>query len=71
MPPPSLKISTISLDTFNATLSRYPTIAPAKLKDLDTLRYVTVPAKLAAQKAKGEEASLEKEELEALVEWKL
>jgi hypothetical protein len=73
MPSSSLKISSISLKTFNATLARYPSIAPAKLKDLDTLRYVTVPAKLAKRKKEvGEgEVCLEREELEGLVEWKL
>lgn len=73
MPPPSLKISLISLEAFNATLARYSSIAPAKLKDLDTLRYVTVPAKLAKQKKEVGEGKvcLERAELEGLVEWKL
>ncbi|KAF2794684.1 hypothetical protein K505DRAFT_349155 [Melanomma pulvis-pyrius CBS 109.77] len=65
-----LTISTISLDTFNAILSRYTTTAPAKLVDLDTLRYVTVPTKLAERKKDGD-AFLEKAEVEGLVEWKL
>jgi hypothetical protein len=73
MLPPSLNISTISLSTFNTTLARYASIAPAKLKDLDTFRYDTLPAKLAKRKKEvGDgEACLEKEELEGLVEWKL
>ncbi|KAF2709301.1 hypothetical protein K504DRAFT_379441 [Pleomassaria siparia CBS 279.74] len=66
-----LSMNSISLSTFNATLARYSSIAPAKLADLDALRYVTIPAKLAERKKEEGNASLAKSEVESLVEWKL
>jgi hypothetical protein len=71
---PSFKLDTISLKTFDATLSRYSSLVPERLKELDTLRYDTIPAafaeKIAAQSG-DDQASLAKDEVEKLVEWKL
>jgi hypothetical protein len=68
---PSYHISTISLDTFNDVLARYPSAAPENLRDLDTQRYDTIPAAFAHRVASIEENYLLKEEVEKLVEWKL
>lgn len=71
---PSLKFDTIHQDTFNAILSRYPFLVPERLKELDTLRYDTIPSALAERRATHSDAdqgSLTKQELEKLVEWKL
>lgn len=65
---PSLHIEKISLSSFKATLSRYTDTAPSALSELDTLRYDTIPAKLAKIK---KDASLQKSDIERLVEWKL
>lgn len=64
----ALNIEKITLNTFKATLARYPDVAPSALAELDTLRYDTVPAKLAS--IKGEKHLL-KADVERLVEWKL
>lgn len=66
MPPRHIK--NISLVTFENTLLRYPSIVPEKLRELDTLRYDTIPAKVAKR---GLSAGLEKDEVVRLVEWKL
>jgi hypothetical protein len=71
---PSLKFDTISLETFEATLSRYSSLVPEKLKELDTLRYDTIPAAFAeriAAQSGDDQVSLTKDEVEKLVEWKL
>jgi hypothetical protein len=60
-------IDKISLHTFNNVLSRYPATVPEKLRDLDTARYDTIPAAVAARSPK----SLTKDEVVQLVEWKL
>lgn len=62
-----LRIEKITLPTFNAALSRYPNTAPTNLKDLDDLRYTSIPTKL----AQSSEKSLQKSDVEKLVEWKL
>jgi len=62
--------STIPLLTFNEVLSRYPSIASPKLKNLDNIRYNAIPGILAQRKKDGD-AHLEKSEVESLVEWKL
>lgn len=58
----------ISLDSFNETLALYPDTAPSTLAELDTLRYETIPAKLAKS---SKDAHLIKADVEKLVEWKL
>ncbi|KAH7085015.1 hypothetical protein BKA63DRAFT_559677 [Paraphoma chrysanthemicola] len=68
---PSRHIKSISLSTFNTTLSRYPSAAPESLHDLDTQRYETIPAAFAKRVASIEETYLLKAEVEKLVEWKL
>jgi hypothetical protein len=65
---PSLQYEEISLAAFNATLSRYSNTASAALKDLDELRYETIPQKLASMKG---EKNLQKSDVEKLVERKL
>ncbi|KAF3052516.1 hypothetical protein E8E11_011506 [Didymella keratinophila] len=64
----SLHISKISLEVFNTTLKRYSDIASSSLAELDTLRYETIPSKLANGK---KDAHLLKADVEKLVEWKL
>ncbi|KAF2467134.1 uncharacterized protein BDR25DRAFT_395579 [Lindgomyces ingoldianus] len=74
--PPSVKAMTslrpesITLDTFNNILSRYPASVPERLRDLDALRYDTIPVKVAKRK-EDDDAFLSKDEVEKLVEWKL
>ncbi|KAJ4378413.1 hypothetical protein N0V86_006116 [Didymella sp. IMI 355093] len=63
-----LHIDKISLELFNTTLARYVTTASSTLADLDTLRYETIPAKLAKSK---KDTYLLKADVERLVEWKL
>ncbi|KAJ4344197.1 hypothetical protein N0V95_006275 [Ascochyta clinopodiicola] len=65
---PPLHVDKISLASFQATLSRYKDTAPPALSELDTLRYETIAAKLADM---GSDASLQKADVERLVEWKL
>ncbi|PSN63847.1 hypothetical protein BS50DRAFT_576475 [Corynespora cassiicola Philippines] len=67
---PSHHPSRISAETLKTVVSRYPATAPAALKQLDTLRYETIPSSIAARKSPGE-TSLTKAEVEKLVEWKL
>jgi hypothetical protein len=63
-----LHIDRISVELFNTTLARYATTASSTLADLDTLRYETIPAKLAKSK---KDTHLLKADVEKLVEWKL
>ena len=65
---PSIHVSSISLSTFKAKLSRYSNTAPSALTDLDLLRYEAIPANLAKIK---KDASLQKSDVEELVKWKL
>ena len=65
---PSLHIKDITLELFNTTLKRYSEVASSSLAELDTLRYETIPAKLAKNK---KDAHLLKTDVEKLVEWKL
>lgn len=69
--PPSLHYKHITKDTFLDVLSRYPAIAPVKLRELDTLRYETIPATVAQRAANDGKAYLTKDEVEKLMEWKL
>lgn len=64
----SLHINKITLEIFNTTLKRYSEIALSSLAELDTLRYETIPAKLANN---GKNTHLLKYDVEKLVEWKL
>jgi hypothetical protein len=64
---PPLHIEKITLNTFKDVLSRYPATVPEKLRDLDTARYDTIPATVAARESKY----LTKNEVVKLVEWKL
>lgn len=61
---------TVSRVDFNNILARYQDAVPAKLHDLDKLRFESIPEKV-AQRKKEFDAFLEKEEVESLVEWKL
>ncbi|KAL6707207.1 hypothetical protein ACN47E_004754 [Coniothyrium glycines] len=61
-------IKHISLSTFKDVLSRYSSIVPEKLKELDTLRFETLPATAAKR---GVSEGLSKGELEQLMSWKL
>jgi hypothetical protein len=63
-----LHIDNITLDAFNDVLSRYPSTAPDKLRDLDAQRYDTIPAQVAARQG---DKYLTKDEVETLVTWKL
>ncbi|KAF9693879.1 hypothetical protein EKO04_008294 [Ascochyta lentis] len=65
---PSHHIDKISLAQFKAVLARYPDVAPPGLSELDSFRYDALPARLAEM---GGNASLQKEEVVKLVEWKL
>jgi hypothetical protein len=71
MPPVKkmLRYTEISRETFDTLLSRYPSTVPEKLRELDELRYNTIPATVASRTEKG--AHLTKDEVEKLVEWKL
>lgn len=66
----SLSAHTISRVDFNNILARYQDAVPAKLHDLDKLRFESIPEKV-AQRKKEFDGFLEKEEVESLVEWKL
>ena len=70
---PRVHVNTITPDTFKDILTRYPSVVPDKLRDLDTLRYDTIPASVVQEqgKGKGKAVSLAKEQVEKLVEWKL
>lgn len=66
----SFSAHTVSRVDFNNILARYQDAVPAKLHDLDKLRFESIPEKV-AQRKKESDAFLEKEEVESLVEWKL
>lgn len=66
----SLVYTKISKESFDSTLSRYPSTVSTPLLSLDTLRYTTIPDSLASRKASGD-AYLDKSSVEKLVEWKL
>ena len=66
----SFSAHTVSRVDFNNILARYQDAVPAKLHDLDKLRFELIPEKV-AQRQKESNAFLEKEEVESLVEWKL
>lgn len=75
---PSIRHTTIIKRDFDTILSRYSSKVPAKLRDLDKLRYEAIPATVAQRLAtqhngdeNGEGAYLQKEEVEKLVQWKL
>ncbi|CAI6338660.1 unnamed protein product [Periconia digitata] len=72
---PTLKYTTVTKQSFETILLRYPLLVPEKLHDLDQLRYQSIPATAAKRKAAqhedAEEAYLNKDEVEKLVEWKL
>ena len=59
---------TITLDTFKDVLARYPSTVPENIRDLDTLRYTTIPFEAIT---KDGSAHLTKDRVEKLVEWKL
>lgn len=67
---PLLGIDSIDLSSFQAVLSRYGDIAPAKLADLDDARYRDIPARI-AERAWDGGAYITKDELVKLVEWKV
>ncbi|KAF1976075.1 hypothetical protein BU23DRAFT_588267 [Bimuria novae-zelandiae CBS 107.79] len=65
----TLKYAQISKPTFDNILSRYASIVPSALRELDELRYDTMPATVQLREEKG--AYLTKDEVVKLVEWKL
>lgn len=67
---PSLKVDAITLNDFNDTLSRYNSVVPEKLHELDTARYQTIPFKIRSRKGHAL-PSISKDHVEQLVEWKL
>jgi hypothetical protein len=68
---PSLRVTSITLESFNGILARYENTVPERLHDLDSQRYSSIPAAL-AKRTTGEGAPhLSKPEVEKLVEWKL
>ncbi|KAK0384078.1 hypothetical protein NLU13_8167 [Sarocladium strictum] len=77
--PEAVSPDTITLDTFNIVLARYPSLIdgidaskpnPAKksLKELDAFRYEEAPALFSGDKPKRE---MQIEDVQSLVEWKL
>lgn len=66
----SFSAHAVSRVDFNNILARYQDAVPAKLHDLDKLRFESIPEKVAQRKEESN-AFLEKEEVESLVEWKL
>lgn len=73
---PPHRIKTISYQTFQDALSRYPSTVPANLRTLDTQRYDAIPARAlhGGQQDSGDSgsaAALTKDMVETLVEWKL
>jgi len=65
---PSYHINSITKQTFEEVLSRYPSAAPEKLHDLDAQRYEAIPEAIAKP---GGREHLTKDEVVTLVEWKL
>lgn len=57
-------------EDFERLLSKYPSIVPEKLKELDESRLHTIPDALEKRRKKGD-AFLEKDEVESLVRWKM
>lgn len=57
----------ISLEEFEALLDKYSEHVPTKLAELEEERLRSIPAALTKRK----EASLQKTEVQSLVEWKL
>lgn len=55
---------------FDDLLTRYPNHVPPTTGDLEPFRYTTLPERLAERRDRGK-AYLDKEEVKALVEWKL
>jgi hypothetical protein len=69
--PGNLAADIISPGDFDAVLKRYENHVPAKLAELDKLRFVTIPSVLTSRHDEDSQAWLEKEELQQLVDWKL
>ena len=44
-------INRISLSEFKDVLSRYDSVVPDKLRDLDTLRYTSIPNQIGGRKS--------------------
>lgn len=65
-----LAIDHITLPAFTEYLSRYASLVPDKLDDLDALRYDSIPGLLANRK-QNDDAFLKPWEVLKLVEWKL
>lgn len=65
----TLKYIGISKAAFEHILSLYPSTVPENLRELDALRYDTIPATVRSRSKKGK--YLTKDEVVKLVEWKL
>ncbi len=66
----SLRPENISLEDFRTFLGQYESLVPATLQELERLRLDEIPGALTQRKERGP-AFLTKDELTALVEWKL
>lgn len=64
----SHSIEVIDASTFDDILRKYPDVVPEKLKDLDNQRYKDIPSQL---KKRADDPHLTKDEVAALVDWKL
>lgn len=69
---PKHKVDNITGAEFTHILQQYNDYIPVKLKELDELRFVTIPEAVQSRKAKSkEDLFLTKAELESLMQWKL
>lgn len=62
--------ASIDVETFGSLLEEYPNVLPDKLSELDTHRYEQLPDSIASRNT-IDGAYLNKDELAALVDWKL
>jgi len=67
----SLKHTSITKGTFTTLLSRYASLVPSALTELDTLRYEEIPNILSKREEEDDDSYLTRDEVERLVEWKL
>lgn len=69
---PRHTIDNMTGEEFTHILQQYNDYMPAKLKELDELRFVTIPKAVQSRREKNEDdVFLTKPELESLIQWKL
>lgn len=69
---PKHTVDNITFPEFTHILQQYKDYIPAKLKELDELRFVTIPEAVQSRKVKSKgDLFLTKSELESLMQWKL